>query len=182
DQGFQDVLVHGGGGVMQTPDYWGNDYFGDTYFHNGQPKKFEKYCTDVWFDAAMRFIENNKDKPFLAYIPTNAPHGPFLVEEKYSKPYKDQGIPSPRAEFYGMITNIDENLGRLEQKLAELDLTENTIFIFTTDNGTAAGTQKGGYNAGMRGQKGSEYEGGHRVPFFIRWPQGNIGGGRDISH
>ena len=182
DQGFEEVLVNGGGGVTQTPDYWGNDYFADTYFHNGKPEKFEKYCTDVWFDAAMQFIEQNKDRPFFAYMPTNAAHGPFLVAEKYSQPYKDMGIPSPRAEFYGMITNIDENLGRLEKKLAELDLTDNTIFIFTTDNGTAAGAQRGGFNAGMRGQKGSEYEGGHRVPFFIRWPKGNIGGGRDVKH
>lgn len=181
DQGFEEVLVHGGGGVQQTPDYWGNDYFGDTYFHNGKPKKFEKYCTDVWFDEAMRFIEENKAGPFFAYIPTNAPHGPFLVDEKYSKPYKEMGIKSPRAEFYGMITNIDENLGRLEKKLSELGLTENTIFIFTTDNGTAAGTRDGGFNAGMRGQKGSEYDGGHRVPFFIRWPEGQIAGGRDVK-
>ncbi len=182
DQGFEEVLVNGGGGVTQTPDYWGNDYFADTYFHNGKPEKFDKYCTDVWFDAAMKFIEQNKDRPFFAYMPTNAAHGPFLVAEKYSKPYKDMGIPSPRAEFYGMITNIDENLGRLEKKLAELDLIDNTILIFTTDNGTAAGAQRGGFNAGMRGQKGSEYEGGHRVPFFIRWPKGNIVGGRDVKH
>lgn len=182
DQGFQEVLVHGGGGVTQTPDYWGNDYFGDTYFHNGLPKKFEKYCTDVWFDEAMKFIEKNKDGPFLAYIPTNAPHGPYLVDEKYSKPYEEMGIPAGRAKFYGMITNIDENVGRLEEKLTELGLKDNTILIFTTDNGTAAGTQGGGFNAGMRGQKGSEYEGGHRVPFFIRWPEGKIGGGRDVPH
>ncbi|MCA9071285.1 MAG: arylsulfatase, partial [Planctomycetaceae bacterium] len=181
DQGFQEVLIHGGGGVTQTPDYWGNDYFGDTYWHNGKPTKFEEYCTDVWFDGAMRFIEQNKNKPFLAYIPTNAAHGPFLVAEKYSKPYKDMGIPSPRAEFYGMITNLDENLGRLDQKLAELNLTDNTILIFTTDNGTAAGTRGGGFNAGMRGQKGSEYDGGHRVPFFVRWPGGKITGGRDVN-
>jgi arylsulfatase A-like enzyme len=182
DQGFEEVVVHGGGGVTQTPDYWGNDYFGDTYLHNGVPKKFEKYCTDVWFDEAMKFIERNKDRPFLAYIPTNAPHSPYLVDEKYSKPYEQMGLPPQRARFYGMITNIDENIGRLDQKLAELGLKENTILIFTTDNGTAAGAQNGGFNAGMRGQKGSEYEGGHRVPFFIRWPKGNIGGGRDVPH
>jgi hypothetical protein len=101
------------------------------------------------------------------------------VDETYSKRYEEMGIPAQRARFYGMITNIDENVGRLNQKLADLGLTENTILIFTTDNGTAGGTQGGGYNAGMRGQKGSEYDGGHRVPFFIRWPGGNIGGGRD---
>jgi len=90
------------------------------------------------------------------------------------------GVPSPRAEFYGMITNLDENLGRLLRKLDELGLSEDVILIFTTDNGTAAGARKGGFNAGMRGSKGSEYDGGHRVPFFIRWPAGGLSGGRDV--
>ena len=182
DRGFDEVLIHGGGGVGQTPDYWSNDYFDDTYWHNGEPKPFEGYCTDVWFDGALRFIEANRDRPFFAYIPTNAPHGPFLVDPKYSEPYKQAGVPSPRAEFYGMITNFDENMDRLRRRLDELGLTENTILIFTTDNGTAAGMSgRGGYNAGMRGTKGSEYEGGHRVPFFIRWPAGGFTGGRDID-
>lgn len=182
DRGFDEVLIHGGGGVGQTPDYWGNDYFGDTYWHNGEPKSFDGYCTDVWFDGALRFIEANRDRPFFAYIPTNAPHGPFLVDPKYSEPYKRAGVPSPRAEFYGMITNVDENMARLRRKLDELGLAENTVLIFTTDNGTAAGMSgRGGYNAGMRGTKGSEYDGGHRVPFFIHWPAGGFTGGRDVD-
>ena len=183
DQGFHEVLVHGGGGVGQTPDFWGNDYFDDTYWHNGKPEKQTGYCTDVFFDAALRFIEANKAGPFFAYIPTNAAHGPFNVAKQFSEPYKKLGVPSPRAEFYGMITNIDENMARLMKKLKDLNLEQNTILIFTTDNGTAAGAGRRaqrGYNAGMRGTKGSEYEGGHRVPFFIRWPSGNIGGGRDV--
>ena len=77
DRGFQEVLIHGGGGVGQTPDYWGNDYFDDTYLHNGKREKFSGYCTDVWFQAAEKFIEQNRDRPFFAYIPTNAAHGPF---------------------------------------------------------------------------------------------------------
>ena len=180
DQGFQEVLVHGGGGVTQTPDFWGNDYFDDTYFHNGVPEKFEGYCTDVWFGEALRFIKANKDRPFFCYIPTNAPHGPYLVAEKYSEPYRKMGIPSPRAEFYGMITNADENLGRFRQELKELGLADNTILVFTTDNGTAAGMRRGGFNAGMRGTKGSEYDGGHRVPLFLHWPKGGLADGRDI--
>ena len=138
DQGFHEVLVNGGGGVTQTPDYWGNDYFDDTYWHNGKPTKQTGYCTDVFFNGAMRFIEKNKNRPFFCYIPTNAAHGPFLVAKKYSEPYKKMGIASPRAEFYGMITNIDENLARLRKKLKSLGLEENTILIFMTDNGTAA--------------------------------------------
>ncbi len=176
DRGFQEVLVHGGGGVGQGPDYWGNDYFDDTYFHNGVPEKFKGYCTDVWFDEALRFIEANKDRPFFCYIPTNAPHGPYNVADKYSRPYRDKGVPAVQAAFFGMITNIDENMSRLMQRLRQLGLEENTILIFMTDNGTSSGS-----SAGMRGKKGSEYEGGHRVPFFIRWPAGGLTGGRDID-
>jgi arylsulfatase A-like enzyme len=176
DRGFQEVFVHGGGGVGQTPDYWGNDYFDDTYFHNGRPVKCKGYCTDVWFDGALRFIEANKDRPFFAYLTTNAPHGPYLVAEKYRKPYRDKGVGARQAAFYGMITNIDENMARLLKRLDALGLAENTILIFLTDNGTS-----GGDRAGMRGQKGSEYEGGHRVPCFVRWPAGGLTGGRDVG-
>ncbi len=187
DRGFDEVLVHGGGGVGQTPDYWNNDYFDDTYFHNGKPEKFSGYCTDVWFENAIQFIEKNKDQPFFCYIATNAPHSPYHVPDSYRMLYEGKdSVANPN--FYGMITNVDENLGRLEEKLQALNLTENTILIFMTDNGTAAGVNldkeefpKKGFNAGMRGKKGSPYEGGHRVPFFIRWPKGNLVGGKDIS-
>jgi arylsulfatase A-like enzyme len=193
DQGFDETFYCGGGGVTQTPDFFGNDYFDDTYFRNAAPEKADGYCTDVWFREALKFIKKNKDRPFFVYLPTNAAHGPFLVADKYSKPYRDQGVPSAMAAFYGMITNIDENMGRLMDKLKEWNLEDDTILIFMTDNGTAAGVARGrrggqgdapgwrGFNAGMRGQKGSEYDGGHRVPFFVRWPAGGIGGGRDVS-
>jgi arylsulfatase A-like enzyme len=189
DQGFEDVFMHGGGGVGQGPDYWGNKYFDDTYFRMGVPEKVEGYCTDVWFSDAMRFIEQNRDAPFFAYISTNAPHGPYLVDKKYSQPYVDQGVPATMSNFYGMITNIDENLGRLREKLKALELERNTILIFMTDNGSAAGWRapanaKGswkGFNAGMRGGKGSEYDGGHRVPFFIHWPAGGLSTGADVN-
>jgi len=189
DQGFDEAFYHGGGGVGQGPDYWGNDYFDDTYFRNGKPEKVAGYCTDVWFDNALEFIEKNKDRPFFVYLSTNAPHGPYLVDEKYWKPYAEQGVPDTMAHFYGMITNIDENLGGLMSKLRTWGLEENTILIFMTDNGTAAGIGRRkngpgtwrGFNAGMRAGKGSEYDGGHRVPFFIRWPKGRIGGPRDVD-
>ena len=176
DRGFDEVLIHGGGGVGQGPDYWGNDYFDDTYFHNGRAKKFEGYCTDIWFDGALKFIEANRDRPFFCYVPTNAPHGPYNVADKYSKPYRDKGVKDNQANFYGMITNIDENMGRLMRRLEELGLEENTILIFMTDNGTSAG-----HNGGMRGKKGSEYEGGHRVPFFVRWPAGGLKGPGNVD-
>ncbi len=185
DRGFHESVVHGGGGVTQTPDFWGNDYFDDTYWHNGTPQKYTGYCTDVFFNEAMRFIDENRSRPFFCYLPPNAAHSPYLVPKKYVELYKDK--PVPNAAFYGMITNIDENMGRLEKKLNELGIAGNTILIFITDNGTASGYgRRGGkeigHNGGLRGTKGSQYDGGHRVPFFIRWPRGGLTGKKDINH
>jgi arylsulfatase A-like enzyme len=184
DRGFQEVLTHGGGGIGNTPDFWGNTYFDDTLRHNGKWEKYTGYCTDVFYTAALKFVEQNKDRPFFAYVPCNAPHAPWNVAPKYSEPYRKQGVPQQRANFYGMIANIDENVGRFLARLKELDLEDNTIVLFMTDNGTSGGynEQTGdGFNAGMRGFKGSEYDGGHRTPCFVRWP-GKLKGGRDISH
>jgi arylsulfatase A-like enzyme len=187
DRGFQRVVAHKGGGVGQTPDFWGNNYFDDTYFANGEPVQYEGYCTDVWFDEALKFIEEKRDTPFFTVITTNAPHVPYLVDEKYEALYRDnEQIPYP--PFCGMITNIDENFGRLREELKRLDLEENTIVIFMTDNGSSGGILldkdkfvRKGYNAGMRGRKGNSYDGGHRVPFFIRWPEGGLKGGDYIG-
>lgn len=182
-RGFDEALCHKGGGVGELPDYWGNSYFDDTYFHNGEPLRFEGYCTDVFFAAATAFISQPAGAPFFVYLATNAMHAPFLVEDSYTAPYRELGIPDPRASFYGMIANFDENLGRLFQRLEDLSLAEDTIVIFTSDHGTAAGydTATGaGFNAGMRGAKGSVYEGGHRVSFFVRWP-GELPAERRIS-
>lgn len=181
DRGFDEVVRHGGGGIGQLPDYWGNDYFDDYYWHNGSLQAYEGYCTDVFFNEALRFIEENQDQPFFCYLSTNAPHGPYNVPEEYLDLYStNPELNEKEQRFYGMITNIDDNFALLRQKLQELELEENTILIFMTDNGTAAG--HGVYNAGMKGNKGSEYEGGHRVPFMIRWPDGNIGGGKKVDH
>eukprot|EP00752_Nemacystus_decipiens_P013666 g12119.t1 len=191
DQGFEHVVWHKGGGVTQGPDYFGNDYFDDTYNVNGEDQKFEGYCTDIWFDEAIKFMgdEAGNDRPFFAYISTNAPHGPFIVAEKYAKAYADLGIPEQSANFYGMIENIDENLGKLRAYLKDKGLADNTLLIFTTDNGTARGNfrplkdnpEVRGFNDGMRGNKGSNYDGGHRVPFFIHWPAGGLTEGRDVD-
>ncbi|QXP63052.1 arylsulfatase [Polaribacter sp. HaHaR_3_91] len=186
DKGFKYTISHGGGGVGQTPDYWDNDYFDDTYFKNGVPTKYEGYCTDVWFDEAIKYIEEKKDQPFFAYISTNAPHLPYNVPEEYYNKYKDLDIPEFQKVFYGMITNVDDNFAKLQKKLEDLNIADNTIVIFMTDNGTASGykTVGGklyGFNGGMKGTKNSEYEGGHRVPFFISYPGKNINGGKDVT-
>ncbi len=195
DQGFSVTVHHGGGGVSQTPDWWGNDYFDDIYLHeDGTPEQFTGYCTDVWFNQAISFIKecDQQDQPFFCYLATNAPHGPYLVEQSEKQPYLDAGVPEPMASFYGMITNIDRNMGRLMELLENGSdrLKLQTVLIFMTDNGTAAGILSGkqkkrqaawsGFNAGMRGKKGSEYDGGHRVPFFIRLPAEDHVRPRDI--
>jgi arylsulfatase B len=177
DQGFERALWHGGGGISQTPDYWGNDYFDDHYWRDGEPVEFEGYCTDIWFAAAREFIAQHKDAPFFVYLATNAPHAPYRVPERYRAEYDDVGAPTD--SFLGMITNIDDNIGRLIEFLSAEELLENTLLIWMTDNGTAQGERI--YNAGMRGKKGSEYDGGHRVPCFWHWPAGGIQGGRDVD-
>lgn len=189
DRGFQDVVWHRCGGVGQASDYWGNDYFDDTYERNGTFERFEGYCTDVWFKEANRFIRENRDRPFFLYLAPNAPHGPYRVDSKWSEPYATSAPWRSGAAFYGMIANLDHNLGLLRQELNLLGLSENTILIFMTDNGTANGASfesltseaVQGYNAGMRGKKSSVYEGGHRVPFFIHWPGGGLMKGQDLG-
>ncbi len=168
DRGFTEVYRHGGGGVGQTPDLWDNAYFDGHYFHNGKIVPAKGFCTDVFFEAGNNFIKKSvaAKKPFFAYISTNAPHGPLHCPQNYMDMYSDQ---KPNiAAFFGMITNIDDNVAKPRALLKELGVYENTIFIFTTDNGTASG--RAIHNAGMRGQKGSPYDGGHRVPFFLHWP------------
>lgn len=179
DRGFHEVVRHGGGGITQGPDYWRNDYFDDSYWHNGEPTKYEGYCTDVFFDEALQFIDKNKDQPFFCYISTNAPHGPLNCPEKYIDMYNEYDFDEKFKRFYGMITNIDDNFKKLEDKLDDLGITENTIVIFMTDNGSATG--RGLYNPHLRGGKGSQYEGGHRVPFYIHWPKGDLVGGKDVN-
>jgi len=172
DRGFNEVYRHGGGGVGQTPDVWDNSYFDGGYFHNQKIVKAKGFCTDVFFEQANKFITKNvkAKKPFFAYICTNAPHGPLHCPQKYIDMYKGQS--GRIASFFGMITNIDDNVGKTRALLKKLGVHDDTIFIFTTDNGTASGREV--FNAGMRGQKGSEYDGGHRVPFFLHWPKGGM--------
>lgn len=186
DRGFEHVVAHKGGGVGQTPDFWGNNYFDDTYFHNGQAREHIGYCTDIWFEEAMDFIEANHDRDFFCVISTNAPHSPYLVADKYAEPYRgNPDIVEP--EFYGMIANIDENVGTLRAKLDELGIANDTLFMFMTDNGSSGSAlldddlfPTRGYNAGLRGKKGHYYDGGHRVPFFASLPGRGIGD-RDVN-
>ena len=155
--------------------HW-NNYFDTTLEHNGQSVKTKGYITDVLTDAAIQFIENNRDRPFFCYVPYNAPHSPFQVPDRYFDKYKKRGLDDKLACIYGMCENIDDNLGRILKRLDELKLSDNTVVLFLTDNGPNSER----YNGGMKGRKGSVQEGGVRVPLFIRWP-GLIKPGTNIT-
>jgi len=181
DKGFENVFRIGGGSLGQIADYWGNGLWDARYWDGTEWMPTDGYCTNVQFDAVFDFVKKNKDKPFFTYLATTAPHSPIGADDKYVNPYIKMGLKENVAKFYGMVTNIDENLGELRQLLSELDIADNTILIFASDNGSACDKQGEPYNAGMRGHKGSCYDGGHRVPCFIYWPDGKLTGGLTIS-
>ena len=176
DRGFHEAKYHLGGALVSAPELV-NDYFNGSYRDNGVVKRFSGYCTDFWFGEAMKWMTNRRKSgnPFFCYLPTNAPHAPLWVEEKYAAPYRKPGLP---AEYFGMLANLDENLAKLAVFLDANDLSENTILVFMTDNGGSSGTRV--FNARMRGQKMDVYDGGHRVPCFVRWPAGRLAAPQDI--
>lgn len=199
DQGFDESVTHLAGGMSQVGDfttYFQKDssYFDPVLWHNGQQESYDGYCSDIFADEAISFIEKNSESPFFCYLAFNAPHTPLQVPDKYYQMYKDidpasgfEGDDRPFSEMseknkedarkvYAMVTNIDDNVGKLLQKLDELDIADNTLVIFMTDNGP----QQTRYVAGMRGLKGSVFRGGVRVPFYLRYPKG-FEGNKDIE-
>ncbi|MGF1578574.1 MAG: arylsulfatase [Gemmataceae bacterium] len=194
DRGFEEAIWFPSSHINSVPDFWDNDYFNDTYIHNGKRQKYKGYCTDVFFREAMRWLKqpSSPKQPFLAYLPLNAPHGPLFVPNKYRGPIRKAIAAKPEVvkhltprqrkslvSFLAMGANIDENIGKLERFLVTNGLRENTILVFLTDNGSTMGHRY--YNAGMRGNKTTLWEGGHRVPCFLRWPSGRLGPARDVA-
>jgi len=177
DKGFQESAYHLGWGLRDSTQEFGTPLFDGRYFHNGSEKKSVGHCTDHWFDRATAWMGERRDRkePFFCYLPTNAPHAPFVDKPEFAKPYEGKGP----AAFFGMIAHLDQRFGQLERFLTESGLRENTIVVFMTDNGGTAGVKT--FNAGLRGGKTTNYEGGHRVPCWVRRPAGNLGKARDID-
>jgi arylsulfatase A-like enzyme len=146
--------------------HW-NNYFDTKLEHNGKEITSTGFIADYFTDVTIKFIKNNKGKPFFCYVPYNPPHSPFQVPEKYFDKYKIKGLDDTLACVYAMCENLDDNIGRLFSALENLNILDDTIIIFITDNGP--NTRR--YNGRMRGRKGSPHEGGTRVPCFIRWPE-----------
>src|SRR5262249_32989111 len=180
--GFDEVFINGAGGIGQSdPGSCGDapytSYFNPAIKHNGKFEKTKGYCTDVFFAQATKWIEQQKGKrPFFAYIATNAPHAPLHCPPEYEKLYAGK-VEDKAAKFFGMIANIDDNVGKLLAKLKEWDLERDTLVIFMNDNGGTGGV--GVFNAGMRGAKNTPWRGGVRASSFWRWPGTLKPGDRD---
>jgi arylsulfatase A-like enzyme len=194
DRGFQETLWHHGGGLAQPSDAPELDlktaYFDPILTRNGKEVKTKGYCSDVFTDAALNFVTVDSQKPFFAYVAFNCPHAPYQVPDELAAPYRKldltaNGFPKTGqpwatkklntddvARAYGMIENVDANFGRLMKALDDRKLTDNTLVIFLTDNGPG-GVR---WNAGLRNRKGTVYEGGIRVPCYVRWPAQFKGG------
>jgi arylsulfatase len=170
-RGFDEVFIHGAGGIGQTypgtcGDAPGNSYFDPVIKHNGSFVKTKGYCTDVFFGEAMKWIASAKS-PFFVYLTPNAPHAPLNCPAEYEKIYAGKVSPS-EAKFFGMIANIDDNVGRLMAKLKEMNIESNTLVVLMNDNGGTAGVKV--FNAGLHGHKGTAWQGGTRAASFWRWP------------
>lgn len=202
DQGFQETLIHLGGGLEQPGDFYENfsrkdsSYFDPVLLKNGKPYQSQGYCSDVFTQGAIDFISENTDKPFFVYLAYNAPHTPLEVPQEYYEKYKNlnynqeafktKGNPdiqrmNPKdiedaKKVYAMVSNLDDNLGKLRAQLTKLKLNKNTVIIFITDNGP----QQMRYKSGFYGKKGSVYEGGIHVPSFWYFPK-KWGKNREIA-
>ncbi|CAN5587545.1 arylsulfatase [soil metagenome] len=173
-RGFDEMFIHGAGGIGQSypgscGDAPGNTYFDPAILHNGQFEKTHGYCTDVFFAEATKWIERVKGhQPFFCYIATNAPHAPLQVRPEDEARYSSKAMSANVAKFFGMISNIDDNVGKLLDRLKSWGLERDTLIIFMNDNGGTVGVPV--FNAGMRGQKVTPWVGGTRAASFWRWP------------
>lgn len=167
EQGFETSVIHRGGGLAQPSSPPGTGYFDPPLERNNVPFTGRGYCTDIFCDEAIGFMDRHRGEPFFAYVATNSPHTPLQIGGEWVAPYRGRGLDETTEKIYGMVANVDHGLGRLLQHLRRTGLERNTIVLFMTDNGPQQG---GRYNAGLRGLKASPYQGGIQVPCFVRWP------------
>ena len=167
ERGFDQFLGHYHGHIEEY------DY-PSQLVHNGRPVQARGYVTDLFTDAALDFIEAEHDQPFFCYVAYNAPHSPFVVGTSHDRlpegdelidKYLSRDLPLREARIYAMCEIIDRNVGRLLDRLDELNLSENTLVAFMCDNGGVSRE----FKAGLKSGKGSVYEGGVRSPLFVRW-------------
>ena len=166
-----------------TSGHWG-EYFDPPLEHNGRPVRGKGYIADDLTTRALAFIEQNRSRPFLCYVPFNTPHSPWAVPAEYWERYKDLPIQQRATEAgreqpdrtrcaLAMMQNLDDNVGRILRRLDDLSLSENTIVVYFSDNGPNSWR----WNGGLKGIKGSVEEGGVRSVCFLRWPGGGIKAG-----
>jgi arylsulfatase A-like enzyme len=180
NRGFDEVYIHGAGGIGQTypgscGDAPGNTNINPTLWHNGKFEKTSGYCTDLFFAQALQWIDSKRSEkqPFFAYIPLNAAHAPHVLPKEYYEHYLGKpGVNEETAKFFGMIENVDTNFGKLLARLEEWGIADNTLVIYTNDNGGTAGRKI--FNAGLNSGKGTPHQGGTRAPCLFRWPAGGI--------
>ena len=186
ERGFNEFFGHYHGHIERYE-------FPDQVYHNGTLVEARGYVTDLFTDAAIDFVEasvKQSEDPFFCALMFNAPHSPWLLDTShYGQPegdktlekYLGRGLPIREARIYSLIERVDDNVGKILAKLDELGLAENTLVIFTSDNGGVSKFWKGG----MNGNKAGAYEGGVRAPFFARWKETVPAGGvveAQVSH
>ncbi len=183
-RGFDEVYIHGAGGIGQTfpgscGDAPGNTNINPTLWHNGTYVKTEGYCTDLFFEQSIRWMDTQRksDQPFFAYVSLNAAHGPHVVPDEYCTNYQGkEGISDGLAKYLGMVENVDTNFGKLLSKISQWEIADNTLLIYLgTDNG--GGISRRIFDSGLRGGKNTVYQGGTLSPCYVRWPAGSVPAG-----
>jgi arylsulfatase A-like enzyme len=179
DKGFDKCIWFKGWGLQSEIEF-DNDYVNPRYLDGLEQKQASVYCTDLWFQEAIAWMtqQQKKDQPFFTYLAANVPHMPLWPPENATDMYKDKTDPAT-ADYFAMIANLDDNIGKLDDWLKKSGLYKDTVVVFLSDNGGISGLKV--HTAGLRESKASNYEGGHRVPCFLRYPEGGFQAGLDVS-
>lgn len=177
-RGFDDFFGFLSGGHSYLPEEWTLE---DEYAVRAQYDPYRtkllrdttrieetEYLTDALSREAVRYIEQYRDQPFFMYLAYNAPHGPLQATEEYLSRFADIADPKRRT-YAAMVSAVDDGVGRILDKLAQLDIAENTLVFFLSDNGGPE-QHNASDNGVLRGGKSDLFEGGVRVPFALRWP------------